>query len=223
MERMPLALTGQGEAVKEHIFNRIPVELMIKIYKSLFDLKDVKATLSTCRRAKAIFYENAGDIAKAYLFRTLDPSNLKLLVMAVASRDVDPQDPASIEQFFRKYIWRSGPWPSSYITMDMVASLEPFCETCNHAWMWVSLPFEYKRTPTQEARKLRGGLMIETATNLFYRGPGKDGAIFWRSPNVEWADKYWEAFSRIEVMMVLEVSFYLQKIILHGKRLCITQ
>ncbi|KAI1095456.1 hypothetical protein F5B19DRAFT_345747 [Rostrohypoxylon terebratum] len=125
----------------QHIFHRLPVELVVKIYKSMDDAGDVKATLSTCRRAKAIFDDNAGVIAKSHLLRRLHPSNIKLMVMAVASRDVDPQDEESIERFYRppgrnSQTLRQTPhveWVDKYWDVFSHVELE--------AVLWTRLPF----------------------------------------------------------------------------------
>ncbi|KAI1210620.1 uncharacterized protein F4807DRAFT_422058 [Annulohypoxylon truncatum] len=195
----------------DHIFYRMPPELIVKIYKRMNDIGDVKATLSTCRRAKAIFDEHAGAIAKSHLLRTIHPINVKLMVMAVASRDVDPRDQKSVEQFFRSYIWRAEPWPASYITMEMVAAL-PFFYGCMNLLferIWIGLWREFSGIPPTDAelaRVLRTFLMIETATNLFYRAPGKNGEALRRAPHVEWVDRYWEVFSHAEIEVVLKTK-----------------
>ncbi|KAI0884717.1 uncharacterized protein GGS22DRAFT_188928 [Annulohypoxylon maeteangense] len=208
---------------REPLFQHLPAELIIKIYKSMNDIEDIKATLSTCRRAKAIFDAHASAIAKSHLLRKIHPSNLKLMVMAVASRDVDPEDPVSIERFFHKYIWHAADdvWPNSYFTMDMVALLPVFAGAAEQVWECAGAncfrrPFYFEQSPTEDARKLRVCLMIETATNLFYRAPGKDGVIFWRCPNAEWADRYWDAFSRVEVDMVVEVADFVAHVLLNS-------
>ncbi|KAI2473401.1 hypothetical protein F4781DRAFT_427415 [Annulohypoxylon bovei var. microspora] len=198
---------------REHTFYRIPPEVIVMIYKRMNDIKDVNATLSTCRRAKAIFDAHAGVIAKSHLLRTLDPSNIKLMVMAVASRDVDPTDPASLERFFHSYVWRTDPWPASYFTMDMVVALPWFCKAVDQLFnktfigLWRS-HFYFGVTPTEGARELRTCLMMETAANLFYRAPGKHGAVLRHTPCGEWVDKYWEVFSHVEVETVLLTADY---------------
>ncbi|KAI0900467.1 hypothetical protein F4806DRAFT_504218 [Annulohypoxylon nitens] len=193
----------------ENIFQHLPVEIVVKIYKSMNDAGDVKATLSTCRRAKAIFDDNAGVIAKSHLLRTLHPYNIKMMVMAVASRDVDPQDEKSIEQFFRDYLFRADPWPASMFTMDMVAALPIFVAAMREVLIGTYLgvfwrPWCLGMTPTEIARRLRTCLMIETGANLFYRPPGRNPQTVMRTPHVEWVDKYWDVFSRVELEAVVD-------------------
>lgn len=191
----------------ENIFHRLPVEIVVKIYKSMNDAGDVKATLSTCRRAEAVFDDNAGVIAKSHLLRTLHPYNIKMMVMAVASRDVDPQDEKSIEQFFRDYLFRADPWPASMFTMDMVAALPILKKamwqvlSCTYVGVFWK-PFHVKVTPTEIARELRTCLMLETGANLFYRPPGRNHLTVMRTPHVEWVDKYWDVFSQVELQAI---------------------
>lgn len=198
---------------QQHIFNRMPAEITVKIYQSFDDAGDIKAMLSTCKRSHEIFQEAEGVIARAHAFYFLNPSNYKCAVMAIASHDVDPADSSAVEKFLHTYIWKKTPWLADCFTMKMAAALPLFIIDVEDS---VETLFEghpsrrtigFHGTKTEMARIVRTAFIMDTAVNLLYRKPGgRDAAIMWQAPHVEWVQKYWEAFSYGELKQVMEVA-----------------
>ncbi|KAI1106721.1 hypothetical protein F4804DRAFT_299651 [Jackrogersella minutella] len=202
----------------------MPAEVILMIYECMDDIGDVKATMSTCKQAKAFYDANSGVIAKAHILRTLSPINIRLGIMAIASRAVEPTDAQSVEQFFHRYIWHTGSMRLSDFTMDLAAALPSFSGlphifkyNCDYHPM-VTTHFG-PSTRTEEDREIRTCLMVETAANLFYRGPGKDGRILPRAPYAEWEKAYWACFSIGEVACVLEMNEHYCHVFKRGMRL----
>lgn len=183
-----------------NIFERFPVEVITMIYGAMSDLKDVKATLSTCKRAKEVFEKNSGAIAKDHILRIIGNCDLKLAVMAVVSREVNPTSRESVERFFKEYLWETDEWPTSYFTMNIACAIPPLMVAarsmarCNVDTWGASF---------SPARVTNTSFMIETAINLFHKMPGSQGKTFWRAPQEDLAEKYWLTFSASEIRQVM--------------------
>ncbi|OTA65267.1 hypothetical protein K449DRAFT_463390 [Hypoxylon sp. EC38] len=191
-------------------FQRLYPEIIVKIYGHMSDLGDVKATLSTCKKAKGIFEEHVNTIAKAHILQILGPQDYKFAVMAVASREVDPTDQSSVEGFFRKYL-ETEKWPASYFTMNIANTLpllQSYADFLTEYAFNTWIPYS-DMNENEYTRQINTMFMVETAVNLFHKmpGDGQDFDFFWRAPLEEWEEKYWFMFSACELGQVVHVGF----------------
>ncbi|KAI0831610.1 hypothetical protein F5Y06DRAFT_201335 [Hypoxylon sp. FL0890] len=195
---------------KMNPFESVPAEVAGMIYGSMSSLQDVKAALSTCKKAKEAYDTSANTIAKAHILRIAGCVDYKLAVMAVTSRDVDPSDQDSVERFFQKYIWQTEEWPAPYFSMNIANALSPLVEAAAYmakgaTAQWAhELPKGHSFSQTERARTLNSFFMIEIAANLFHKMPGNEGTILWRAPLENWEEKYWGVFSACEIGQVLD-------------------
>ena len=207
----------------------LPTENLISIYACCRDMHDVKALSGACRRLRDVFAAHENVVARAHIFRTLSPSDFRLGVMAVASRDVDPRDRGAVERFLDRYVARAGAdWPASNFSMGVAVALPRLVLAADalaeYAFYWFTKT-ALDVSPTEHARKIRTTFMVETAANLFYRAPGgsQSGAggsantLLWMAPFPDLETTFWEAFSYDEIWQAYEMRNPLAAFVSEGE------
>ncbi|KAI1765822.1 hypothetical protein GGR53DRAFT_529261 [Hypoxylon sp. FL1150] len=216
-EQANLAANADMKEKRRYMFTtRIPEEVSVMIFEELDDLSDVQAIVFTCHEAYRIYKRHEGAIVKSKFLNVITRSPFyKLPLMAYASRDVDPTDRNSIEQFFRRYIWMTDPWPNTYFTLKGFRGFYETLELVGSAEGFV-MNLRLDRSPdknhpiygdnTELDRMVATALMVETAANLFHRMPSKHGEFIGIAAHRQLEYDYWAAFSQSEWNQVKALS-----------------
>ncbi|KAI1411689.1 hypothetical protein F5Y13DRAFT_190998 [Hypoxylon sp. FL1857] len=106
-----------------NFFHILPQEIVTMIYGCMNDIADVKATLSTCKKAKEMSEDDAKYIAKMHIFRMIGFNHYRVAAMiAPFIHDIGPADMETREASFREY-YREGEWPVPHFTTDIAGVL----------------------------------------------------------------------------------------------------
>ncbi|KAI1388321.1 uncharacterized protein F4822DRAFT_428941 [Hypoxylon trugodes] len=189
----------------------LPVETIVKICASMETVEDIKAFALTSRRANDIVKQNDSIIAKDFIlekFGTSITSNYKLVVMAAASRDVNPLNRAEVRQFFEFYLKdKNRIWTTSHFSLAIAGRIAKIMEAVRgvialrpnvnpRVYQYFPLP-QHLKSKTELSREVQTCLMMEIATNLFHLMP--DGTILFNVPYLDLFHSFWGSFSFLEV------------------------
>ncbi|KAI1373693.1 hypothetical protein F4677DRAFT_448263 [Hypoxylon crocopeplum] len=205
--------------------DRLPVEILVEIFSFAGSADDVHSLLLTSKKLYAAYIKNANRIAKAHIFRLLDPSDYKLAVMAIESRNVNPLDQTSLQRFFDDYIHHEE-WGIKLFRMrtvsrlpELINAISYIVETLNES-PGTRLKRDMGPTPGENARKTRAYYMQEVSLNLFNRMPGEEGHWILSTPNKDWMTKYWANFSPGEIAQAKLVRCFWYRWHLYDVQLC---
>ncbi|RYP30484.1 hypothetical protein DL767_006225 [Monosporascus sp. MG133] len=140
--------------------------------------------------------------------RLVEPQVLKLAIMAVESRSVDPTDEDSLEKFFTNYVHHDE-WPRSHFRLSTAAQLPELqnmtreLKESAQAILFHGHPLA--ETPSEHIRKMRAYYIVETAANLFHRWSMEDAPVIW-APFPRFLTLYWLNFSWGEVSMIRSIG-----------------
>ncbi|KAK7943965.1 uncharacterized protein PG986_013078 [Apiospora aurea] len=203
---------------RDHLSSR-PPELKLEIFRHLPTASSVHNLSVASKVFRRFLDEHHDSIVRSLANKIVKPECVKLAVMAIESRAVNPDDGKSVQQFIDTYM-NHDKLTKQQLCLRVVDRMPALHHAILSA-IDLGFPTAVDLSPRDQKLVLQSHYVLETFSNLYnsFKSLATTKEIGFRfvyHPNYPWPAQFWAHFSQSELEVVCKVGQLLYE---HGTRI----